>query len=154
MSKWLLTIGALAVTPVWAQGSDAVVPKDAISVHIVERGSMSIFAQASGSVTSLRPHRAVVEFDRGTQRCDSGRPARLVVGDDQRALAGKVAGPIPAGGCEVEFVDPPPADAVIGQKIGAMIVTEELSDVVFFGRPAESEPNSTATLFLLDGPLR
>ena len=30
-------------------------------------------------------------------------------------------------------------------------MTDEMKDIVFFGRPAISKPNSTATLFVLEG---
>jgi hypothetical protein len=40
---------------------------------------------------------------------------------------------------------------VTGRKVGGLIVTDELKDVVFLGRPATSRPNSTATIFVVEG---
>src|SRR5689334_4924521 len=44
----------------FTQESDAVVSKDAISVHRVERGAMTLREMATGSVSSLAPARATV----------------------------------------------------------------------------------------------
>ncbi len=111
---------------------------------------MSVVASASGTLTSLQPRRAVLTFDNGQGKCEAGRGARLVVGEDPRSLAGKVITRTDAGNCEVEFADALPEGAVTGRKVGGLIVTDEMKDVVFFGRPAGSRPNSTATIFVLE----
>jgi len=56
-----------------------------------------------------------------------------------------------AGNCEVEFANTLPQGAVTGVKVGGLIAADEMKDVVFFGRPAGSRPNSTATIFVLEG---
>ena len=152
MKKLLFVLFSCSIACASAQDNEPVVSKEEISVHSVERGSMSIFSPARGSVTSLEPRRALLSFDGDAEACDAGRAARLVTGDNQRALAAKVVGPANAGRCEVEFVDPLPDGSVVGQQVSALIVTRELKDVVFFGRPAGSQPNTTATIFLIEAP--
>jgi len=137
-----------------AQSNEAIVKKDTVSIHTVERGSMSIFSPASGTLTSLQSPRAVLAFDKDGGKCDSGRDVRLVVGDNPRPIAGTVVGRTGAAKCEVELVGALPDGAVIGSKVGGLIVTDELKDVVFFGRPADSGPNSTAIIFVLEGTSR
>jgi hypothetical protein len=53
--------------------------------------------------------------------------------------------------CEVEFLDKLPEAAVPGIKAAGLIVSSELKDVVFFGRPGGSKANSTAEIFVLEG---
>ena len=50
--------------------------------------------------------------------------------------------------------DHPAEGAVIGGRTRGLIVTDEMNDAVFFGRPAGSRPNSTATIFVLEGESR
>ncbi len=144
----LASLGAFVLSG--AQSGDDVVRKDTISVHTIERGAMPIFASATGKLISQQPARAVLAFDKTDGKCEDGRPARVVVGENPRAVSGKVIGGRAAGYCEVELLDPLPEGAVIGVKVGALIVSRELKDVVFFGRPAGSRPNSTATIFVVE----
>jgi len=87
-------------------------------------------------------------------RCEPGRSARVQIDPSPRAIAGKVVKGskegTEAGTCEVELSDAVPAGTTIGQKIGALIEVGELTDVVFFGRPAGSSANSEATIFVLE----
>src|ERR1051326_81790 len=154
MNNYLLIVAGIlcSVTELKAQGGDAVVKRNEVSVHTVERGSMPIFASASGTLTSLQSRRAVLTFDNDQGKCEAGRSARLVVAESPRPLAGKVVRRADAGNCEVEFDDGLPQGAVIGAKVGGLIVTDEMKDVVFFGRPAGSRSNSTATIFVLEDP--
>lgn len=153
MSRNGLLLVSLAVAfTTAAQVGEDVVKKDSISVHTVERGSMSIFASASGTLTSVQPPRAILRFESSDGNCEQGRDARLVMGDNPKSLAGKVAKRTNTGDCEVEFLDWLPPVAVAGIKVGGLVVSREMKDVVFFGRPADSKANSTATVFVLDGP--
>ena len=111
---------------------------------------MPIFVSANGTLTSLQPQRAVLNFD-NQGRCEAGHGARLVVGENPRSLAGKVVGPTDTGNCEVEFADSLPQGTVAGVKVGGLIAADEMKDVVFVGRPAGSRPNSTAAIFVLEG---
>jgi len=77
--------------------------------------------------------------------------ARLVVAGNTKTLAGKVVRRTDAGNCEVEFVEPLPEGTTVGRQVGGLIMTDEMKDIVFFGRAAISKPNSTATLFVLEG---
>ena len=139
------------VATVGAQEREAVVKKEAISVHTVERGSMPIFTPASGALTSLQLRRAVLTLDKAEVRCEAGRPARLVLAGNPKPLAGKVVRRTDAGACEVEFVQPLPEGATVGHQVGGLIVTDEMKDIIFLGRPASSQPNSTSALFVLEG---
>src|SRR5215471_20830401 len=105
MKKMLspLIISLCSAALVMAQSQDAAVKMEAVSIHTVERGSMPIFSSATGTLTSLRPPRAVLAFDKGGGKCDSGRDARLVLGDNSRPIAGKVVTSADAGKCEAEF---------------------------------------------------
>jgi HlyD family secretion protein len=73
----------------------------------------------------------------------------LVLGDNPRPLPGKVVGRIDPDRCELEFATELPA-AKVGDKVGGLITTSELKDVVFFGRPALSRPNTTSIIFVLE----
>jgi hypothetical protein len=148
---WVVACISCFVTSVGAQDREAVVKKDALSVHTVERGSMPIFTPASGTLTSLQPRRAVLSFDKSAVRCEAGLAARLVVAGNTKPLAGKVVRRTDDGNCEVEFVELLPEGATVGRQVGGLIMTDEMKDIVFFGRPAISQPNSTATLFVLEG---
>ena len=148
----LILAGILyAVAGLRAQGQDAVVKREEVSIHAIERGSMPIIASANGTLTSLQPRRAVLTFDNDGGKCEAGRGARLVVGENPRSLAGKVVRRTDDGNCEVEFADALPQGAVTGGKVGGLIVIDEMKDVVFLSRPAGSRPNSTATIFVLEG---
>ena len=48
-------------------------------------------------------------------------------------------------------MDALPAGASIGDSVDALVVTDELKDVIYFGRPKTSQPNSAATIFVLEG---
>jgi hypothetical protein len=134
-----------------AQERDDRVKKETVSIHTVERGSMSIFAPASGAIASIKPHRAILTIESSDGKCEAGKAARLVVGENPRPLAGRVVGRTDEERCEVEFTDALSLGAKLGDKVGGHIVTDELKNVVFFGRPAKSQPNSTATILVLDG---
>jgi hypothetical protein len=152
MSPNKLFLVSLAGTFCAAQVGEDIVSRDNISVHTVELGTMPVFASANGMLTSVQPPRATLHFDSNDGKCEQGRGARLVLGDDPKALAGRVERQTDKGECEVEFVDKLPEKAVAGIKVGGLIVSKDLKDVVFFGRPADSKANITATIFVLDGP--
>jgi hypothetical protein len=144
----LANLGAFVLTG--AQRGDDSVRNHIISVHTVERGVMPIFAAATGKLISRQPARALLTFDKSDGKCEAGRPARLVVGENPRVVPGKVIGATAAGDCEVEFLEALAEETVIGVKVRALIVSRELKDVVFFARPADSRPNSTARIFVVE----
>jgi len=150
-TRLFLASSAAALSAVAQVGED-VVKKDRVSVHTVERGTMPIFASVSGRLTSLQPARAVLHFEGNEGNCEQGRNARLVLGDSPRPLTGKVTKPAETGACEVELLDKLPEAAVVGTRVEGLIESRQLKDVVFFGRPAGSKENSTATIFVVDGP--
>jgi hypothetical protein len=152
MNRRLLFLAGVlcSLTELRAQSRDAVVKRNELSIHTIERGSMPILASASGTITSLQPRRAALIFDNEQGKCEVGRGAQLVVGENPRPLAGKVVRRMDAGNCEVEFTDALPQGTVTGGKVRGLIVTDEMKDVVFLGRPADSRPNSTAIIFVLE----
>lgn len=151
MNRTLFLLSLAAASHASAQVAADAVKKDSLSVHTVERGPMSIFAPASGKLVSAQPARAILHFDGDERNCEEGRSARLVVADNSRPLAGRVVRRMDTGDCEVEFLDKLPEAAVVGTKVGGLIVSREMRDVVFFGRPADSKANSTSIVFVLDG---
>lgn len=153
MNKILCLVAYTSCLAGLVRGQDGlpVVRKNAVSVHTIERGSMPIFAPARGSMVSIQPGKAALTFDKNEGRCEAGRSAKLVVGTHPRPMMGKVTGRTQAGACEVEFADTLPAGTAISDKVEALVVTDELTDAVYFGRPKNSEPNSTATIFVLEG---
>ena len=130
-----------------AQVHEAAVKKNTVSVHTVERGSMSIFASANGTLTSLQPRRT--ELTVGT--CETGRGARLVFGENQRSLVGKVTGRTEAGQCEVDIADALPEGVGVGRTMEELIVSDKLKDVVFFARLAGSQPHGSSAIFVPEG---
>jgi hypothetical protein len=153
MIKIVSLLACVCVVPLHSQERDDVVKRETISVHVVERGSMAIFGSASGSLTSLQPALAVVTFEKNQGKCEPGRSAKLVVADNARPLAGNVVRRVQgnsAGQCEVAFADALPKGAVVGSKVKALAVIDELKDVIFLGRPASATANSTATIYVLD----
>jgi hypothetical protein len=73
---WLLTGILWLAASLKAQKDESVVKKNTVSIRTVERGSMSTFSSARGTLTSQQPRRAVLTFDNNGGRCDSGRSAR------------------------------------------------------------------------------
>ena len=51
---------------------------------------------------------------------------------------------------EIELAESLPAGTAIGTKVGALIEVGELSDVVFFERPADARPNTESMIFLIE----
>jgi HlyD family secretion protein len=136
-----------------AQDQEPVISKGAISVHTVQRGDMPLRMRATGSIVSLQPPRAVVKLsDPGVEPCKIGQKFSAQIAPPQ-VLTGKVVRiPDPdSGRCEIEFSEALPDNAAAGAKMGALIDTgAEMRDVVFFGRPADSAPNSEASVFVLE----
>jgi HlyD family secretion protein len=145
----LILFGAAFLLP----AQEAVVPRDSLSIHLVQRGNMPLLESAEGSVTSLQPPRVVVNFPSTVAgRCEAGRSARVVV-EAPTAIPGRVLQHSvegPAGGCEVELLGPIPAGIGIGKSVGSLVEVADLKDVVFFGRPAGSTAGSTAIIFVLE----
>lgn len=147
--------GLVCLLPLAAQEQEPVISKDAHSIHTVERGNMPLFAQATGSLTSLDPPRATLTLsDKPTAPCQPGQNAKVQIDPSPRPLQGKVVKGSPEGTkpgrCEVEITQAVPARVIVGQKVGALIAVDELKDVVFFGRPADSSADRVATLFVVE----
>jgi len=58
---------------------------------------------------------------------------------------------ITSRGAEIDFAVPLPERTTVGTRIGALLDTkQELQDVVFFDRPADSRPNTESIIFLIE----
>jgi HlyD family secretion protein len=66
-----------------------------------------------------------------------------------KVLALDQAGPGNFRNVKIELNASLPADAAIGTKVGSLIEVGELTDVVFFARPADARPNSEMALFVI-----
>ncbi len=136
------------LSPLVAQ-EEPVVAKDTLSVHTVEHGDMPLRARATGSITSLRPPRAVVTLaDESAESCKPGERASAQL-DPPTVISGKV---VDADNrkCEIEFSEPLSANAEIGKEVGALVDVGLLRDAVFFGRPADSAANSDGSVFVIE----
>lgn len=152
-------VGAITVTFTgwlgFAQSSEPTIKKEAISVHEVRRGAMPLSISASAFVTSVDPPRATVTVEqqeaasvRAGQGCSvQVSPPKVLRGKITRVDHGNPAGTVTA---EIELSEPLPAGAMVGAQAGALIEVGELRDVVFFARPADSHPNSEATLYVIE----
>jgi hypothetical protein len=129
-----------------AQDQEPVVLKDAISVHMVQRGNMPILERAAGSITSLQPPRAVVTLsNQSAERCKIGQKASTQIAP-RKVITGRVV----TGRCEIEFSEPFAGGAAVGAELGALVEVGEMRDVVFFARPADSSADSEASVFVIE----
>lgn len=149
----LVFASLICLLPLSAQ-DEPVVSKNALSVHTVERGNMPLRERATGSIANLQPPRAVVRLaGDNAARCEPGQSATIQI-DPPRVIAGRVVKSSQenseTGGCEIALSEPLPSGTAIGKRVGALIQTGEMQNVVFFGRPADSSPNSEASVFVLE----
>ena len=151
---YLICTSAFLLMLLSAQDQEAVISKDAISVHTVERGNMPLRERAKVLISSLEPPRAVMKLagDKA-ERCRPGQSVTIQI-NPPKVSTGKVvkgSSQDELGRCGIEFPDPLPSNTTVGQTYGALIeLGEELKDVVFFSRPADSSPNSVASIFVLE----
>ena len=141
----IATIGSI-------QQTEPTVSKDAVSVHRVERGTMALREAVTGSIASIAPARATVtlsqpqsEVVRPGQRCSIQILPPAVLGKVLRV----VPGPGESATAEIGIVEPLPRRTSFGDRVSGLIGVGEAKGVLFFGRPADARPNSTAIAFLL-----
>jgi hypothetical protein len=139
----------------FGQISEPTVPRDAISVHQVHRGTMPLREIASGSITSTDPPKAIVVLQlKSREVVRTGQSASMQI-EPPKVISGKVTR-IDRGGinepstAEIEFAEPLPVGTIIGTKIGALIDVGELSDVIYFERPALAQPDTESIIFLIE----
>jgi hypothetical protein len=120
-----------------------------------ERGVMPLREMVDGSISSIVPPRATVIVSpeqqaklRIGQTCSIqiARPA-VVPGRVRRIDPSAVNGTITA---ERELADALSEGTSIGTRIGGLIDVGAAKDVLFFGRPADARPHSTAKVFVLE----
>jgi hypothetical protein len=138
-----------------AQDSEAVVSKDAISVHRVERGTLTLRASARGTISSVAPARATVRLplEQGAaiqvgQTCSVQVRAPAVlrgqVAQVERDTLRRVTT------AELELSAPLPPGIAVNDSVGALIDVGTADDVVYFERPASARPATTSTIFVLE----
>jgi hypothetical protein len=155
----LMLVALLSVAP----QSEPVVSKDSISIHTVRKGDMRLRLVLAGEITSIEPPHAVVngpaagagllklgqsiDFEVQGRRINGGR-LPVVSGKLTRMSAGSSDDSVRA---EIDLAGSLPEGTVIGTRIGALVDTgEDLRDIVFFDRPADSKPNTTSFIFLME----
>ena len=144
----VMCFSALIILNLPCRSQEPSVKKESISIHTVQRGSMTLVAPASGSVTSLHPATAVLKFST-EERCEPGRKAQILV-DGSKPFPARITKPVPGPACEVEISTPLPPNAKLDTRVEGLLEVGELKDVIFFARPADSSPNSTAWIFVLE----
>jgi hypothetical protein len=118
-------------------------------VHNVRRGDMPLRETASGTIVSLHPPRAILTLsDRAVHTCKAGQAASGQT-TAPTILSGKIVS-VEGRKCEIEFSDPLPVDVRVGEKLGALVETGILRDVIFFERPADASANSDAFVFVIE----
>jgi HlyD family secretion protein len=131
------------------------VSKDAISVHRVERGTMTLREMATGTITSLAPARAIVRLTpaqsavvQAGQTCSIQVVAPTVIrGRVVRVRRDTALGVTTA---ELEIAGPLAAGTSINDHIGALIDVGSVENIVYFERPASARPATTSTIFVLE----
>jgi len=149
----ILMLSASLLT--FAQVSEPTFSRDAISVHQVRRGTMPLREMASGFITSIDPPTATVSLPlksrdalrTGQTASIQIKPPKVIYGRLARIEKDSSNEMITA---EIEFSEPLPVGTTSGIKVSALIDVGELSDVVFFERPADSRPNTESTIFLIE----
>jgi hypothetical protein len=136
--------------------TEPIVKTDSISVHQVRRGPLPLREMAAGAVTSIQPARVTLaRFVNGGGEVRVGQIATMQIGD-AHAVYGKVTrvNRRNSGGgvtAELQVSDPLPAGTSVGLPVeGVLIDTGQLSNAVFLERPADSRPNTNATIFLIE----
>lgn len=117
-------------------------------MHTVQRGDMIIRERATGSIVSLQPPKAAVTLLDRAASCKVGQAASAQIKPPQ-VISGKVAS-VDGNGCQIEFSDAIPSTVEIGDKLGALIETGVMRDVIFFERPASSSENSDSFAFVIE----
>jgi multidrug efflux pump subunit AcrA (membrane-fusion protein) len=145
----------LALRVGFAQEPEAVVSKDAISVHRVERGTMILREIATGSVSSLAPARATVLLT----------PQQGAVIRVGQACSGQIVAPAVMQGhvtqvrrdtlrhlttAELEFREAFAPSTALNDRVGALIEVGTADNIVYFERPASARPATTSTIFVLE----
>lgn len=138
-----------------AQETEAVVSKDAISVHRVERGAITLRETVMGTVASIDPARAIVVLTpqqaavvRTGQPCSVQVTAPAVL----RCRVTQVRTDTLSGGRTAELtLDDAFAQGVsVKQRLGGLIDVGTADDIVYLERPASARPATTSTIFRLD----
>jgi hypothetical protein len=131
------------------------IARNNISIHTVQGGNMPLRLMADGEIVSLTPPQALVTVRAGPMPSPRiGQKASIQI-KPPNVLLGKVvaldrAGPGNFRKVKIELSVSLPADTAMGTKVGSLIEVGELTDVVFFARPANSRPNSEMALFVIE----
>jgi multidrug efflux pump subunit AcrA (membrane-fusion protein) len=140
---------ALSCSLALPQSTEPDVFKATLSVHEVRRGNMPQRQNFSGSITSLKPPTVSVTLPpSAADAVRVGQKASLQI-RPPTIFTGRVIR-VGSATAEIELAESLPTDATLGTKLGAMIEVGELSDIVFFDRPADARPNTETSVFVLE----
>jgi multidrug efflux pump subunit AcrA (membrane-fusion protein) len=136
--------------------TEPIVKADSISVHQVRRGPLPLREMAAGAVTSVQPAKVTLSrFVNGGGDVRVGQIATMQIGD-AHFVYGKVTqvkrrnrGETVTA--ELQVSEPLPTGTSVGLHVeGVLIDSRHLPNAVFFERPADSRPNTNATIFLIE----
>ena len=149
-----LAFAAIAIPNAGAQAG-AEIGKNSISVHRVRRGDMPIRLICSGEVTSLAPPEVIVAVpSNSTPSPQVGHKASVQV-QPPGVMIGNIvdmdrATLLDAYKLTIRLKDSLPPGTAVGKKIGGLVETGELKDVIYFERPASARPDKEMPLFVLE----
>jgi HlyD family secretion protein len=128
---------------------------ESVSVHRVERGNIPLLLALDGEIISLTPPQALVTVPAGSAPMPQlGQKASIQIKPPDVLTGGVVgldrAGPSGVTKVRIELSRAFPPKAVVGTKLGTLIEVGELSNVVFFARPAAARANSKMLLFVIE----
>ena len=137
-----------------AQRPEAIVSKDELSVHRVERGTMPLREAVTGSIVAIAPGRASVVLTakqttvvRTGQRCLIQIVPPTVLSGTVGLLKQDAQGATLAA---IDISDTLAQGTAIGARVDALIEVGSASDILFFERPANAQPNTTSIIFVIE----
>lgn len=146
----------LTASSATGQQTEPTVAKDALWITRVERGAMPLRVAATGSIASITPPRAVVPLSpEQLAIVRTGQTGSFEVVPGKVAVSGKVARVVGddrqgTTAAEIDLAQPLPEGTAIGARVGGQIEVGTASDVVYFERPEDSRPDTTATVFVVE----
>jgi HlyD family secretion protein len=137
------------------QESELAISKDGISVHRVERGTMTLREVASGTITALTPARASVRLSvaqSATVRAGQACTVQVIAPTVLRCTVARVARDPMKGDnvAELALAGALPTRTSIDDRVNALIDVGTADNIVYFDRPATARPATTSTIFVIE----
>jgi hypothetical protein len=131
------------------------ISKEDVSVHEVKRGNMPLLFEFDGEVVALIPPQGLFTVPEATEPKPKVGEKAVTQFKPPDIQTGKIVGLDRVGSngiteLRVEFSRAFPPETVVGTKLKTMIEVGELSNVLFFARPATAQANSTMALFVIE----